>query len=382
MFSEDLVFELVDLIYEAAGDPRLWPEFLKRLADATRAQTAQIGLLDAQPTSHQFVHAVGLDPSSVRDYNAYYSQRDVWLLRAPKNYWTTGFVGMSHHICSGEELERTEFYHDFLRRLPMYYGMTGVISKNDAQFSVISITRDKSKGPYRSRAPETRLIPKLMPHLQRAIALHQRIADLENNNNSIAEILDRLPIGSLLVGTKGKVLMLNRPARDLIDRRDGIRLENGSLCASLSTEDKRLQALIHGATATGALHGLHPGGVMTVSRRSLRRPFSVLVTPLRATRSWLGSELPRAAVFISDPECEIKRQDEVVAHLFGLTPAEGRLAVALMRGRSLRQAAEELRVTRNTVRSQLQTIFAKTETNTQSSLLRLLLRSPALIQQH
>jgi DNA-binding CsgD family transcriptional regulator len=57
-----------------------------------------------------------------------------------------------------------------------------------------------------------------------------------------------------------------------------------------------------------------------------------------------------------------------------LTLAETRLASTLMQGASLDQAAAQFDVTRNTIRTQLHSLFAKTDTRRQSELLRVLLR--------
>ena len=58
--------------------------------------------------------------------------------------------------------------------------------------------------------------------------------------------------------------------------------------------------------------------------------------------------------------------------LFGLTPAEARLALELAHGASPRDAANRLGVTWNTTRTQLKAVLAKTGTNRQAALVRLL----------
>jgi DNA-binding CsgD family transcriptional regulator len=69
--------------------------------------------------------------------------------------------------------------------------------------------------------------------------------------------------------------------------------------------------------------------------------------------------------------------EEWLQQLYGLTPAESRLALLLAAGNAPKEAAQQLQVGISTVRSQLKSIFAKTDTNRQSELVRLLLMSPA-----
>jgi DNA-binding CsgD family transcriptional regulator len=62
--------------------------------------------------------------------------------------------------------------------------------------------------------------------------------------------------------------------------------------------------------------------------------------------------------------------------LFGLTPAECRLADLLAEGLELRNCAECMHITVGTARFMLKSIFHKTETHRQSQLIRLLMGMP------
>lgn len=62
----------------------------------------------------------------------------------------------------------------------------------------------------------------------------------------------------------------------------------------------------------------------------------------------------------------------LLRRIFGLTPAEAKLAALMVEGKSLEGAAEKLAVKRETARNQLKAIFAKTETNRQGQLVALL----------
>jgi DNA-binding CsgD family transcriptional regulator len=64
----------------------------------------------------------------------------------------------------------------------------------------------------------------------------------------------------------------------------------------------------------------------------------------------------------------------ILAKTFRLTPPEARLACIIARGTPLPIAARELKISRETARSQLKSIFAKTYTHSQSELVALLLQ--------
>ena len=64
----------------------------------------------------------------------------------------------------------------------------------------------------------------------------------------------------------------------------------------------------------------------------------------------------------------------ILAKTFRLTPSEAKLACVIARGASPGIAARELKISRETARNQLKSVFAKTDTHRQSELVALLLQ--------
>lgn len=106
------------------------------------------------------------------------------------------------------------------------------------------------------------------------------------------------------------------------------------------------------SSETSAIHFL--GAPLPVRRRE----FSVL-SPAAAT-----------IVFVFDDDDKRPAPPEILAQVYGLTPAESRLAAALTEGESIAKFSAEHHVSRNTLKSQLHAIFEKTGTSRQSELLR------------
>jgi DNA-binding CsgD family transcriptional regulator len=86
------------------------------------------------------------------------------------------------------------------------------------------------------------------------------------------------------------------------------------------------------------------------------------------------------ALFITDPDAVVRTDPQHVRGLFGLTPTESKVAIALMQGASLENAAEQLGMRVQTARVHLKRIFGKTETGRQGELIRLLLTSTAALR--
>ena len=75
-----------------------------------------------------------------------------------------------------------------------------------------------------------------------------------------------------------------------------------------------------------------------------------------------------AAIFIREQE-DNRSSATLLASTYELTLAEARVLSHLLRGHTLTETAEKLRVANSTVRTQLDVIFRKTGVNRQSELL-------------
>jgi DNA-binding CsgD family transcriptional regulator len=75
-------------------------------------------------------------------------------------------------------------------------------------------------------------------------------------------------------------------------------------------------------------------------------------------------------LLIPDPLLVPKQPTEVVREALHLTDAEALLATTLFAGGTLRRAADELRVSINTCKSQLKSIYAKTGCRNQADLVK------------
>ena len=141
-----------------------------------------------------------------------------------------------------------------------------------------------------------------------------------------------------------------------------------------SLQSGQLEAAIRQAIATSAGKGLHPGGGVEIKRRSLKS-LHVTVIPVRTID--LGTSKGAAAVaFIVDPAQKVRPRTEILRDLFRMTPAECRVALLLSDGKSLPEIAQILGVSRNTLKTQVASVYSKTGTSRQSQLVRLLAQFP------
>jgi DNA-binding CsgD family transcriptional regulator len=105
----------------------------------------------------------------------------------------------------------------------------------------------------------------------------------------------------------------------------------------------------------------------------------VLVAPLSPDVTLAAQhQNPAALILITDLDSRPELLGKRLAELFGLTPAEACLAVALAGGKRLEDVAEERGVRMPTLRTQLRAILDKTGTRRQADLMRLIVGLPAV----
>jgi len=362
---------LVDEIYAAAEDPSNWSRVLRRVTSAVGATASAMVFEDLLCHTASVAEMVGFDdPTWVDRYRTYYAAHNPWMERGTRNgLFMSGNVITSQQVMPDAELLRTEYYADFLRGLDLHHLTGAVLLREPDTLSHLSILRPRRDGPFDDG--DVRLLEDLAPHLRRAFRIHQKMAHIAAEREAISDALDRVPVGVLVFGAGREPLRVNRVAAELCASQDGLSLGKNGLAADSSAENERLRRAL--ALARGVPGQPRSGSAMVVSRRSGRRPFSVMVSPLSGAARF-GPDGATVVVFVTDPERCVDA-GSLWSRLYCLTPAETALAGRLADGWDLAAAADALRITIGTARVHLKHLFAKTETHRQSELVRTLLLS-------
>lgn len=234
------------------------------------------------------------------------------------------------------------------------------------------VCRSADGGPFGEA--ERALCALLLPHLKRALRARAVLDGSDRERRLYAGALERLDVATLWVDRRGRVLGSNRVADEILAAEDGLRLVGRTLRPSLHAEKVLLYDMI---ARVGSERGRGPGLVegMTLTRPSGRSRLGVLIRPVPPAGIAEYGPCPEAVLHVSDTERSVGASPALLRSLFGLTIAESGLALLLVEGMTLDEAAAHQGVSRHTARSQLRSIFAKTGVTRQTELLRLVLRS-------
>jgi DNA-binding CsgD family transcriptional regulator/PAS domain-containing protein len=360
--NEKRVLELIDCVYEAAVDPGRWPAFLDRLADAVHGNWTMLLTHDSRTWKASISLSTGADPAMVAHAQDLMPKNPFIARGRPS--MRAGSVITGEMLISDRELVRTETYNEILRPNDLHHMIGDPVTYDQYGATLISSLRSKRLGPF--GPSEICLFEALDPHLRRALQIQEKLAITEGQR----EALDRIPAGCVLLNSGGRILAANRAAEEIFRRKDGISTFAGQLSAAPASANTRLRDLVHAVIFR--LPMPRSGGAVAIPRSNARQPYSVLVAPLPKRPVDWGGFHPVAIAFITHPTPPSK-MEFVLQALYRLTRAEARLAAALANGQGLGRAAEELKITRNTAKTQLQQIFAKTQTSRQAELVRLLM---------
>ena len=256
-------------------------------------------------------------------------------------------------------------------RFGVEHGLFGVAENSASCWASVSLYRNSSCPTFEQR--ELEIVRFLAPHMQRAFKLHLQFSELKARSGALETTFDALPIGIILLGSKGEVVLMNRSAMASVSERDGLLATRDGLRAECLSESALLEKTIHQAVATLNGKGLSAGGTVMISRRA-RPPLRVQISPIRNSALQTSQRIA-AVAFVNDPLRTHRPTQEVLRMLYGLTPAECRVALLLGDGHASRKIANMVGVTDNTVRSQIKSIFSKTGVRRQGELIRLLLNN-------
>ena len=192
---------------------------------------------------------------------------------------------------------------------------------------------------------------------------------------AIGYALDCMPYGVILVDAGSRLLFINASARAIVADSGALSLRDDRVTAANPCETAALRQSI-AAAAKSEDGGDRPAPrTIFLTRAHPLPPLPVITTPLGGR-----SDAAAAAIFVGDAERGEESADHVLMRLYGLTAAEARLSFGLLEGKGLTWAARQNAISLNTARTHLRHGFEKTRTHRQAELVRLILRSPAMLR--
>jgi DNA-binding CsgD family transcriptional regulator len=369
------VLELIRVIHAAGVEPRRWLDALLAMG---RHFDARAGIVLTSATNSDeltFNAEFGSDPEWQALFNQEYCRPDVNPLLPEFRKGRPGTVAADWMLVPKRDLLRSRFYNEWCEPQG-YHGFVGVITALDTRaVGGLMLTRDRKPGDFRRE--EIALLELLAPHLVQATAASRSIGALQGRLRLCEALLDVAADPVVVVNRDARLVSSNARAAALLARCDGMQLRGGKLVANRHDVTTVLHRRVRAATQMTP----PTAGTLAAPRSPEACPYAVLVAPIPVEATGGLPAEPLAAVLIADPGAASPDAAGMLRSIYGLTEAEAKLVALLaLETPPLAQAAEQLGVTLETVKTHLKHACSKMGVRRQSEVVRLALRTAAALR--
>lgn len=366
--------DLIATIYQGPLETPPWAEALELIRRELQASYVTLILRVAAddrraPLSIHASEFGSLMPvGGAESYNNYYYSLDP-------------FIGLpSDRVVTVDEVfgitgwQSSELYKQFLKPHDVRYILGADLRTSSMVECRFRVCRNHASKPFSEH--DKAFCALLLPHLKRAIELHSRLDSVEVERSIYANAVNRMEVGTITLDESGAIIDTNAVSDEILKEGDGLRIARGMIEATDGQENRRLQRLIRQAVMGHHAIAAAIVEAMPIKRSRDRHRLGLLVrTVLLSDWSEDNKRRPAVTLFLRDPDRKPQGAQEMMRKLFDLTPAESAIALLLMNGLTLEETAEESGISKNTARTHLRSIFAKTGATRQATLVRILLGS-------
>ena len=352
-------------------------------AAARAAEADAVGLLAFSAFSKRSI-AIG----SAGLGKAFFAAHDAFLTQEPAVLTSLVRCLDRQPLAVSEEIEERASTKDAARYTQWLGGhgyphsLIAQINREDTRCQILLALRSEASGPFPVRGVKA-LGANLAPY-GKLLRIRQRAVSL-NRYNKVAEAATNwLSLGIIVVDRFARPKTLNASGEELLRRGDFLTLSRGIIATTRKQQTDELHEAIRKGLPAVVVDTAGRDGEEAYDENGdplprAARPLQILVRPLSDGAQADGGELGGHVGLFILPQTRASAPPGHLAKLYGLTPAEERLALEILSGKALADAADALNIKGHTARSYLKRVFAKTGVKRQAELVsRLMADAPPL----
>ena len=351
--------DIVDGIYEAAFVPHKWRAVLDGIASVTGSAG---GVLTAAPKV-QWICSSSMENAVERYFEDGRYRRCRWVRRGLQLN-NPGFV-VDTNLFTPDEIVSEPSY-EFFRRHGIGGAATLFMRLPTRESFVFSFDRRADDGP--ATRETARLLDPLRPHLAQAALIASRLG--LDRSHAATQALALLGLPAAVLCARHRILAANELLQSMMPTHVDERA-----CGRLQLADRGADALLGAALSRQSLEDFGARGPQMVSipvpARADQPAMVLYVVPIRREARDLFTKGASLVLLTPIGGRELPSMG-AIQDLFDLTAAETRVARMIAEGDTVETIATRSQVSKNTVRSQLKSVFAKTGVSRQTSLATLL----------
>lgn len=343
-----------ELISEAIMDDDLFAQLPKIIARTVDSRSCLIHFVDNKD-GHRVLADSGDWNDSDGTLYANHVDKDLGLkaMQLPQNL--NKFNDIYGNIVSENEFANSEINYEFYRKIgdDMRFALGMAINTNYGQ-GAIGIHRGKYAKPFEQQSLEKLNI--LSRQLSLMLGIRAKIAVLEQNNHALKQVVEAEEYAWLKVTQGLKVKSFNKLAENMLDKGMPIYIKDGMLGANFEEPNNFTEA-IQRPILFDNLCNFFAKDLFGVK-------YEVIIFPNYGNNY---SNLRQLFIKRVEPK-KIEYSDLI--EKYRLTKTEFEIAKFMIQGFSIEIIAQLRRVSKETIRSHVKTIYQKTETNSQLNLIR------------
>lgn len=354
-----LRIQLRNLVYSALLGESTWERFLGQLAATMPNGKAALVVHDTSNNDGYALLNAG-EEQFANQYNAHYARLSPFQPQLALK--RTGVAAYDYELLPRRELVETEFHNDFLRRHGLAH-TAGVKVTRAGRFSFTLVTSCGDDGMERLMESADTL-NYLAPHLKRAVEYHRRGSSSHAATALESTLFDSADVGVVVIGDQRRVERLSKTARAMLENPSPLRI----------TVDGRVRfrrADIHAACERMLRRGYTgPGTLDFISHQT--RLTLVQVDADVVTTYFNG---PTVIAFLKQLGDRPLRYDlQLFSDAYRLSRGEARALSGIVAGLSHGEISARASLSRETIRSQVRSLYAKTGAASAADVLRLVHR--------
>jgi DNA-binding CsgD family transcriptional regulator len=359
------------VIYDAALDPTLWPKVLAEAARFVDGFSAALFFKDAtKKNGNLHYDAGGIEPHYQQLYFDTYVRLDPSttshvLAEIGEPIATADFMPY-------DEFLETRFYKEWARPQHLADFVTTVLERSATGAALFGVFRHERDGPADEEM--RRHMRLIIPHIRRA-ALIGRVIDLKTAEaDSLADTADGVSAGMFLVDASTRIVHANVSGHAMLTQGSLLRAVGGKLAPNDASAEQGLNEVCAMAERGDAAVGVKGIAIPLMALDGEHYVAHVLPLTSGARRRAGATYTAAAAVFVHKAALDAPSPQEAIGKLYKLTPTELRVLLAIVEVGGVPEVAEALGIAVSTVRTHLTQLFAKTDTNRQVDLVKLVAR--------
>jgi hypothetical protein len=271
---------LIDDLYAGALDDAAWTRASIAVGDYVGATGVHIFAFNPASNVVTRHESHRIDPRSAVAYQDYYFNKDI--LVKPFERIAVVEPTPEHRLVTLDAWHRSEIYNELAVPYDTPYLLTTLLHRAPDKLVALSLKTSARHGPF--RADEADQLRRFIPSIRHVIEIKDRLAALQVRADSLAESLDSLSFGVVVLDAMGRVIESNAFADGILAARDsGVNINSQRQVDVREPTGKALYRWI----ITGTPPDQHFDGLFHVSRAS-KLPISLLVSPYHTKQS-LGS---------------------------------------------------------------------------------------------